>query len=67
MNEDPEQLSADEIADFRRIRPILAAVSGFGRVMYWLSIGTLSIIAGTVLLGESIQKIVQFFWPPPPH
>jgi len=36
---------------------------GFGRVLKWLAIAALSILAGVVLLGESVSKIIGWIKP----
>jgi hypothetical protein len=60
-------LSRDDIAVLKKALPILKAVSGFGVVMKWAAIAALSLLAGIVLLGESIVKILSWMglWPPP--
>lgn len=59
-------LTPEDIATIRRALPIFRAIVGFGIVMKWLAISALGLLAGIVLLGESIMKIIGWFWPPPP-
>jgi len=58
-------LTPDDIATIRRALPIFRAIVGFGVVMKWLAISAIGLLAGIVLLGESVMKIVSWFWPPP--
>lgn len=70
MSEETRELLGDLTpADIRTIRkalPVFRAILGFGTVMKWLAIGAVGMLAGIVLLGESVAKIVGWFWPPPP-
>jgi len=55
------QLSRDDIKTLEQALPILQRVMGFGHVAKWLAIAALSMLAGIVLLGESISKIIGWF------
>ena len=59
-------LTREDIATIKAGLPIIRAIIGFGKVSKWLAITALGLLAGAVLLGESIMKIVGWFWPPPP-
>ena len=54
-------LSTDDIAALRTGLPIWKRIMGFGQVAKWLAIAALSLLAGIVLLGESIVKILSWF------
>lgn len=54
-------LSREDIATIQAGLPILKMVIGFGKVAKWLAIALLSIMAGVLMLGESIFKIVGWF------
>jgi hypothetical protein len=54
-------LSTDDIAALKTGLPIFKRVLGFGQVLKWLAIAALSLLAGIVLLGESIAKILSWF------
>jgi hypothetical protein len=54
-------LSKDDIEALRTGLPIFKRVIGFGQVAKWLAIAALSLLAGIVLLGESIVKILSWF------
>lgn len=58
-------LSRDDIAVIKRGLPILKAVLGFGTVVKWIAIGVGGLLAGAIFLGESAQRLVGWFWPPP--
>ncbi len=51
-------LTRDDIQTIQAGLPILKMVIGFGRVARWMAIALLSIMAGVLMLGESIQKII---------
>lgn len=55
------RLSPDDIAALQTGLPIFKRIIGFGQVAKWLAIGALSLLAGIVLLGESIMKILSWF------
>jgi len=55
------RLSRDDIKTLEQALPILQQVMGFGHVAKWLAIAALSMLAGIVLLGESIWKIIGWF------
>lgn len=59
-------LSKDDVATLTAGLPIIRAVMGFGRVTKWIVISLLGLLAGVVLLGESVIKILAWFKPPPP-
>lgn len=54
-------LSKDDIAALKTGLPVFKRILGFGQVAKWLAIAALSLLAGIVLLGESIMKIVSWF------
>lgn len=54
------QLSGDDVRTLRAGLPIVRAIVGFGKVTKWLAITALGLLAGVVLLGESIIKIVSW-------
>lgn len=54
-------LSKDDIAALKTGLPIFKRILGFGQVAKWLAIAALSLLAGIVLLGESIVKIIGWF------
>lgn len=54
-------LSRDDIKAMEVGLPIFKRIIGFGQVAKWLAIAVLSILAGVVLLGESIAKLVSWF------
>ena len=57
------QLSRDDIKTLESGLPLIRQVLGFGKVMTWLAIFVLSILAGIVLLGESVSKIIGWIKP----
>lgn len=59
-------LTREDIATIKAGLPIIKAILGFGRVTKWIAITSVGLLAGVVLLGESVMKIVSWFWPPPP-
>ncbi len=59
------ELTREDVAMIKAGIPIIRAVVGFGKVMKWLIIALGALIAGVVFLGESVQKILGWFWPPP--
>lgn len=54
-------LSRDDIAALKTGLPVFKRILGFGQVLKWLAIAALSLLAGIVLLGESIVKIIGWF------
>jgi hypothetical protein len=54
-------LSKDDIEAMKTGLPIFRQILGFGKVAKWLAIAALSLLAGIVLLGESIVKILSWF------
>ena len=70
MSEETRELLGDltpeDVKTLRKAIPIFRAILGFGRVTMWLSVTALGLLAAVVLAGESIQKILSWFWPPPP-
>lgn len=54
-------LSTDDIEALKTGLPIWKRIMGFGQVAKWLAIAALSLLAGIVLLGESIVKILSWF------
>jgi len=57
------QLSRDDIRTLESGLPLIRQVMGFGKVAKWLAIAALSMLAGIVLLGESVSKIIEWFRP----
>jgi hypothetical protein len=55
------RLSADDIKALEVGIPIFKRIIGFGQVAKWLAIAALSLLAGIVLLGESVFKIIGWF------
>lgn len=54
-------LSKEDIATFKVGLPIVRMIIGFGKVTKWIAITGLGLAVGTVMLGESIAKIVAWF------
>lgn len=54
-------LSKDDIDALKTGLPIFKRVMGTGQVLKWLAFVLVSILAGIVLLGESIAKILSWF------
>jgi hypothetical protein len=54
-------LSTDDIAALKTGLPIWKRIMGFGQVAKYLAIAALSLLAGIVLLGESVFKIIGWF------
>jgi hypothetical protein len=52
------ELSKDDLTTLRNGIPIVKAIIGFGKVTKWLAITALGLLAGTVLLWESVLKIL---------
>ena len=59
------ELSREDIETIKNGLPLIRMVMSFGRVTRWLAITCLGIIAGFVLLWESVLKIVGWFKVPP--
>lgn len=59
------ELSHEDIATIKNGLPIIRLIIGFGKVTKWLAITALGIIAGFVLLWESVLKIAGWFKVPP--
>lgn len=59
-------LSPEDAKTIKAGLPIIRAIIGFGKVTKWLAIVVLSLLAGMVMLGESVMKIVGWFQSPPP-
>ena len=67
-DETKELLSGLSPEDARTIKaglPIIRAIIGFGKVTKWLAIAVLSLLAGILMLGESVMKIIGWFQSPP--
>ncbi len=60
-------LSKDDISTLKTGLPLIRLIIGFGKVTKWLAITLLGLLAGVVLLGESVIKILAWFRAPPPH
>jgi hypothetical protein len=58
------RLSADDIKALEVGIPIFKRIIGFGQVARWLAIAALASLAGIVLLGESVAKILSWFRTP---
>lgn len=58
-------LSREDVATLKAGLPIIRAIIGFGKVTKWLAIAVLSVLAGVVMLGESVMKIIGWFQAPP--
>jgi hypothetical protein len=54
-------LSVEDIAALQTGLPIWKRIMATGQVLKWAAIAALSILAGIVLLGESIAKILSWF------
>lgn len=54
------ELSKDDLTTLRNGIPIVKAIIGFGKVTKWLAITALGLLAGTVLLWESVLKILGY-------
>ena len=54
-------LSKDDIATLRDGLPIVRMIVSFGKVTKWLAITFLGMAVGTVMLWESIAKILVWF------
>lgn len=52
------ELSPDDVKTLKAGLPIVRAIIGFGKVTKWIAITLLGILAGVVLLGESVAKII---------
>lgn len=51
-------LSKEDVQTIRAGLPIIRMILDFGKVTKWIAITLLGILAGMVLLGESVVKIV---------
>ncbi|AWC25584.1 hypothetical protein CO731_05083 [Aminobacter sp. MSH1] len=58
-------LSPEDIATIKNGLPIIRMIIGFGKVTKWLAITSLGLLVGTVMLWETVQKIIGWFKPPP--
>ncbi len=54
------QLSREDIATIEAGLPILRMVISFGKVSKWIAIAILSVMAGVLMLGESVIKIMSW-------
>jgi hypothetical protein len=71
MNDDDEllpetkaflaNLSRDDIATLETGLPLIRMVIGFGKVTKWIAITSLGLLMGTVLLWETVLKILTWF------
>lgn len=52
------ELSPEDLKAFRAGLPIIRAILGFGKVTRWLAITCLGLLAGVVLIGDSIVRII---------
>ena len=59
------ELSREDIETIKNGLPIIRLIIDFGKVTKWLAITALGIIAGFVLLWESVLKIAGWFKVPP--
>jgi hypothetical protein len=70
MNDDDEllpetkaflaNLSRDDIATLETGLPLIRMVIGFGKVTKWIAITSLGLLMGTVLLWETVLKILMW-------
>lgn len=51
-------LSTEDVQTIKAGLPIVRMILDFGKVTKWIAITLLGILAGVVLLGESVVKIV---------
>lgn len=58
-------LSPEDARTIKAGLPIIRAIIGFGKVTKWLAIAVLSLLAGILMLGESVMKIIGWFQAPP--
>lgn len=58
-------LSPEDAKTIKAGLPIIRAIIGFGKVTKWLAIAVLSLLAGILMLGESLMKIIGWFQSPP--
>lgn len=65
MSDDIDHLSKEDIELIKTGLPVIRAVIGFGKVTKWLAITCLGVFAGVVLFGESVIKLMNWFWPHP--
>lgn len=72
MNELPKEtrqflssLSKDDVKTLETGLPVLRAILGFAKVTKWLIVCLVGVLAGVVLLGESVLKIWAWFKVPP--
>jgi hypothetical protein len=57
-------LTHEEIATIGAGLPVIRMIIGFGKVTKWLAITSLGLLVGTVMLWESVLKIVAWLRPP---
>jgi len=55
------RLSREDIIAMQSGLPVLKRIIGAGQLFKWLAIFALSLLAGIVLLGESVSKILGWF------
>lgn len=58
-------LSPEDARTIKAGLPIIRAIIGFGKVTKCLAIAVLSLLAGILMLGESVMKIIGWFQSPP--
>ena len=58
-------LSPEDARTIKAGLPIIRAIIGFGKVTKWLAITLVGILAGILMLGESVMKIIGWFQSPP--
>jgi len=55
------ELSHEDIETIKTGLPIIRMIVGFGKVTKWLAITSLGLLLGTVMLWESVLKIISWF------
>ncbi|TIM14452.1 MAG: hypothetical protein E5Y67_12290 [Mesorhizobium sp.] len=55
------ELTREDIATISDGLPIIRMIIGFGKVAKWLAITSLGLMVGTVMLWESVAKIISWF------
>jgi hypothetical protein len=59
-------LSREDIATIKSGLPVIRMIIGFGKVTKWLAITSLGLLVGTVMLWESVIKILTWLRPASP-
>lgn len=58
-------LSPEDITTIKLGLPLIRMIIGFGKVSKWLAITSLGLLLGSVMLWETVLKILSWFKPPP--